>query len=229
MRKWLVFPLLIILLIFYISDKSSAHYSGVLLKQSDLYGSLNLTSGVLLRDMIILPESSYDRTEVSQIIQRIDQLPVSILKKAHAHAIKLVLFNGNLTDNKSASHLKGEYPRGYSNSIVWDELPGIGGSKTVLVKIGSSEKGKGHGSVNLEYHELAHSLFNLVYNEKESGTFLDALWENEASSIFPGISYFTDYKEEYFAECFALYFYSSDTRTLLKKKAPKTYQFFQGL
>lgn len=228
MRKWLIFPLLMVL-IFYISDKTSAHYSGVLLKQSDLYGSLNLTSGVLLRDMIILPESSYDRTEVSKIIQRIDQLPVSILKKANEQGIKLVLFNGKLTDNKTASHLKGEYPRGYSKSVVWDDLPGIGGSKFVLVKIGSSERGNGHGSVNLEYHELAHSLYNLVYNDKESITFIDSSWKNEATSIFPGISYFTHYKEEYFAECFALHFYSPDTRTLLKKKAPEMYQFLQGL
>ena len=75
------------------------------------------------------------------------------------------LFTGKLTDNPTASHLSGMIPRGYVNNTTWDDVPGLGGSKTVLVKIGASHKGNGHSSVNLELHELAHSIDNYVFNE----------------------------------------------------------------
>ncbi|MFD4931567.1 hypothetical protein ACFWMS_22115 [Peribacillus butanolivorans] len=33
-----------------------------------------------------------------------------------------------------------------------------------MVKTRASDKGNGHGSVNLELHELAHFIDNIVYN-----------------------------------------------------------------
>ena len=51
------------------------------------------------------------------------------------------------------------------NDATWDDVPGMGGSHTVFVKIGASDKGNGHGSVNLELHELAHSVDHIVYGD----------------------------------------------------------------
>jgi len=85
----------------------------------------------------------------------------------------------------------------------------------------------GHGSVLLEYHDLAHTLYHLVYNDKIDA--FKSIWLEEANQLFPNNSYFLHYEEEYFAESFAFYYYSDDTRNILKKLAPETFQFFTSL
>ncbi|MBS4176633.1 anthrax toxin lethal factor-related metalloendopeptidase [Lederbergia citrea] len=226
MKKWIILPLLFIMVL-YGSSFSKATYEGVLLNESGLYQRLQLTSGQLIKDIVVVPESDFNEYEASKIINRIDHLPVSILQEIKRNKIKVVLFEGKLTDNESVAHLKGRNPRGYPETIIWDDVPGIGGSKQIFVKIGSSEKGKGHGSVNLEYHEIAHSLHHYVYNDIDVD--IKSVWELEAPILFPGQHYFLDYEEEYFAESFAYYFFSPETRNELKQHAPKTYTLLSRL
>ncbi|MDE3839288.1 toxin [Bacillus methanolicus] len=196
---------------------------------SVLKDQLNLQSPDILGDMILLPEGPFDQKEAASIISHIDNLPESMLKKAAQKGISVKLFEGKLTDNPSAQHLRGIIPRGYKNGTTWDEVPGIGGAKTVLVKIGSSEKGKGHGSVNLELHELAHSIDRYVYNEiRYEETFL-RIWELERNNLFPGRAYFLTFPEEYFAESFAMYYLGGKYKQELKQKAPATYRFIKNL
>ncbi|WP_144461085.1 anthrax toxin lethal factor-related metalloendopeptidase [Siminovitchia fortis] len=228
MRKILLI-LLIFPVLFFISDFSKATNIGVPLGESELYSMLTLKSGNLLKDAVILPEKEFDGEEAANIIKRLDLLPKSILSDIKKNGIKIILFEGKLTDQPYVEHLKGKVPRGYPETVLWDDLPGAGGSQYVFVKIGSSEKGKGHGSVNLEYHELAHSLQRFSYNDDKTDKELTEVWKQEASSLFPKRDYFLDYKEEYFAECFAYYFYSEHTREQLKVKAPKMYTFLNSL
>ncbi|GIN70125.1 Pro-Pro endopeptidase [Bacillus sp. J14TS2] len=228
MRKWFIIPIML-LAIFFISDKTRADYKGILLGESDLYSTIQLRADGLLKEIVVLPQNDYNHNEAKAIIHRLDQLPKSILQKTVHQHIKIILFNGKLTDHDRVPFLQGEIPRGYTEPVVWDDVPGIGGTELVYVKIGHSERGKGHGSVNLEYHELAHSLMNLVYNDTIVSDEISNLWSVEAESIFPRNQYFLNYKEEYFAECFAYYFFSPETRKVLQQKAPKTYEFFNKL
>ncbi|MBW8350909.1 toxin [Bacillus sp. IITD106] len=227
MRKWLIVLPFLFIIIFAITTTTKATYEGIPLSESDLYAELTLKSGIYLKDIVVLPEDSYNFNEATDIIKRLDKLPPSILSKVDEDKIKIILFNGKLTDNPSAAYLKGKIPRGYPENVTWDDVPGIGGSKFVLVKIGCSNKGKGHGSELLEYHELAHTLYHLVYNDKKSE--FKNIWAHEAKLLFPNNSYFLNYDEEYFAEGFAYYFSSADTRKLMKKNAPETFHFFAGL
>jgi hypothetical protein len=228
MRKYL-FLLSVSLFILLAANFSKASDMGVPLGDSPLYEQLTLTSGDLLKEMVVLPDHEYDQQEAANIIKSLDLLPRSILAAAHRHHIKMVLFDGNLTDLESASHLKGKTPRGYPENAVWDDLPGMGGTERVFVKIGCSGKGNGHGSVNLEYHELAHSLLRLVYQDEQTEDLVSQSWEKEAPVLFPGESYFLNYKEEFFAESFAFYFYSPQTRGELKRSAPLMYEFLDSL
>ncbi|RST72950.1 toxin [Siminovitchia acidinfaciens] len=227
--KKIIIVLLIFPVVFLISDLSKATDIGVSLGDTKLYNELNLQSGNLLKDSVMLPEEEFNETEAEKIINRLDFLPKSVLSAINEHDVKIILFEGMLTDQPYAKHLKGKVPRGYPDTASWDDLPGAGGSQFVFVKIGSSEKGEGHGSVNLEYHELAHSLQHFSFNDGKADQKITQAWEQEASSLFPGMDYFLDYKEEYFAECFAYYFYSADTREQLKRKAPKMYTFLSSL
>ncbi len=220
-KKWIVFPIIISMIVIG-TGLSNPQYNGLLLKDSYLYKNIEIQSMELIKDIIVIPEDRFNEVEVREIIDRIAALPTVILQDMKQKGMKVILFTGKLTDNPSAAHLEGIVPRGYPPDIVWDDLPGIGGSKLILIKIGHSEQGEGHGSINLEYHEIAHSIYNYMQNDSIMAD-ITLAWEQEAKALFPEQSYFLNYKEEYFAESFALYFISKENRMKLKQLAPDTY------
>ncbi|MEH7113469.1 toxin [Neobacillus niacini] len=233
MRKWVVSSIIAGLLLSMITT-SQASFDSVLLadypRNSELYQLLNTDSSLeSLNQMIELPKTLFDEKEAAAIINRIGQLPETLLIKSNNQGIILKLFTGKLTDNRTARYLAGQIPRGYHSQTTWDEVPGIGGSQVVLVKIGHSEKGKGHGSVNLELHELAHSIDSLVYQNISKSRKFQLVWEEERGKMFPGNSYFILHAEEYFAEAFAMYYLNEDTNEQLQVIAPETFAFIKSL
>ncbi|WML40272.1 hypothetical protein RCG19_00875 [Neobacillus sp. OS1-2] len=150
------------------------------------------------------------------------------MEKIIQNGINVKLFTGKLTDNPTVQQLAGKVPRGYQANVTWDVVPGIGGSKVVLAKIGSSKKGKGHGSVNLELHELAHSIDRYVFADISGTLEFHNVWEKEQEQLFPGNSYF-HYPEEYFAESFAMYYLNKGTKEQLLLNAPLTYNLIKKL
>ena len=187
--------------------------------------NLSLEAKENLGNMIILPEESYDQEEAAAIIERLNQLPPTLLNKVQSRGIKVKLFTGKLTDNKTAQKFAGIIPRGYTSQKTWDDVPGIGGGKVVLVKIGASEKGQGHSSVNLEYHELAHSIDYKVLNNASKTEAYRLVWNEEKGKLFPNRQYFLQYAEEYFAETFAMFYMGGKEKETLSQLAPKTYQY----
>jgi len=224
---------MVIILSFTLLGSSNANMDGIFLndfpKHSILLNLIDMESVSLIGQMIVLPEDDFDQKEAAGIINRIAMLPDSMLKRAVNQNIRVKLFEGNLTDNPSARHLKGVIPRGYTTNRTWDQVPGIGGSRTVLVKIGSSDKGKGHSSVNLELHELAHSLDRHVYGGIRKKEQFLKIWRHESRLLFPGRAYFLDYPEEYFAESFAMFYIGGMPTRLLQQAAPQTYQYIKSL
>jgi len=212
---------------------SQAEMGGIKLRDFPSHSLLNQTlklhSPYPLGKLVILPIGEFDQIQAAGIISRVDQLPASLLNKIVKEDIKLKLFVGKLTDNPSAKGLAGIIPRGYKSNTTWDKVPGIGGGKTVLVKIGSSEKGEGHGSVNLELHELAHSIDKYVYNGIRYDPRYLAIWTKECAVLFPNQDYFLSYPEEYFAEAFAMYYLNKQTRFILQAKAPETFHYIKKL
>jgi len=227
------FLFFIVVLSLLLMGNSQADKEGIsLLKFSDhsiLKTSMNLQNEEVLSHIIILPATPFNQVEAAQIISRIDKLPLSILEKVNKEGIVIQLFTGKLTGNKTASQLANVVPRGYVHKTTWDDVPGMGGGKTVLVKIGASNKGKGHSSVNLELHELAHSIDKLVFNGIRSKHSFLGIWSREKETMFPGKSYFLTYPEEYFAECFAYYYIGGQYREELERKAPMTFQLIKNL
>lgn len=181
-----------------------------------------------LQDIVVLPNEKINHQEVLQMINRISRINPSILEKLRDNHVRIKLFTGSLTDQIGFTHLKGVKPRGYIR-YTWDDVPGAGGTKLVLVKIGHSQKGKGHGSVNLELHELAHSIDKYVFHSiREDPQFMN-IWKEEAPILFPNQSYFINHTEEYFAEAFAMYYLGFFTSTELFIHAPKTYEYIKKL
>ncbi|MEH7176575.1 anthrax toxin lethal factor-related metalloendopeptidase [Neobacillus vireti] len=233
MRKWVVSSIIAGLFLSMITT-SQASFDSIMLgdypRNSELFKFINTQSSLdQLDQMIELPKTLFDEKEAAVIINRIGNLPEALLEKSNNQGIIIKLFTGKLTDNRTARYLAGQIPRGYHSQTTWDEVPGIGGSQVVLVKIGHSDKGNGHGSVNLELHEFAHSIDHLVYENISKGKEFQLIWEEERGILFPGNPYFILHVEEYYAETFAMYFLNDETKIQLQNLAPKTYQFFKGL
>ncbi|GAA0348393.1 zinc metalloprotease Zmp1 [Bacillus carboniphilus] len=234
MQKMISYFLVLVLPFTYLQT-DELYPSGIQLthinEDSELKQNLNLDNPSLIESFVFLPtNTAYDSFEASKMIMRLDGLPEWVLERAIEKGIYVRLFNENLTDFPTTEHLKGVTPRGYDNlETTWDDVPGIGGSKLVLVKIGHSDKGHGHGSINLELHELAHSLDRFVFDNVRFDFQFLSVWEQETNQLFPGNDYFLLYPEEYFAETFAMYFYTKGSRDELKMKAPLTFNYIQKL
>ncbi|MET3696021.1 hypothetical protein SAMN05877753_102447 [Bacillus oleivorans] len=235
MPKYITFIFVLILPFSLFQSAEMMSPIGVQLKEisinSELKQNLSLDNPSLIESIVLLPDNhTYDEFEAAKMIMRLDNLPPEVLKRAVEEGIHVRLFNEELTDFPSTQHLKGVTPRGYEDrDTTWDEVPGIGGSELVLVKIGHSEKGDGHGSINLELHEFAHSLDHFVFGDVRLDIRFLTVWEQEAPFIFPGDSYFLSYPEEYFAETFAMYFYTQGSRTSLQELAPLTFEYITSI
>ncbi|HWO98276.1 MAG TPA: toxin [Bacillus sp. (in: firmicutes)] len=229
-KRYLLFSLLIVLLLPAVTY-SSYEQDGFPLKDSAIFRNIvfqRSENAPLLGEIVYVPKEAFQGREAIGMVTRLSAINPSILKSMAERQLRIRLFTGKLTDQHAFSHLKGVKPRGYSeNGPTWDLVPGAGGAEIVYVKIGSSAKGQGHGSVNLELHETAHTIDKYVLNGiRYHPAFLKA-WQKERERIFPGRGYFLMYPEEYFAETFAMFYFSQLTRNQLKENAPDTYRFLQ--
>ena len=180
-----------------------------------------------LQNMVEVRASSDESwQEAQQMISRMNHVENSILYQTSSNGAVFILADTPITEQPEFEHLKGVVPRGHTNS--WDEIPGAGGHVS-MARIGYSAYGRGHSAVNLELHEYGHVVdsFTVGVQVSETEEFrnihaaeLDKLMgENSQRDYY-------DIVEEYFAESFAMYYYTTESRTELAEKAPKTFAFF---
>ncbi|WP_052327264.1 anthrax toxin lethal factor-related metalloendopeptidase [Nosocomiicoccus massiliensis] len=185
-----------------------------------------------LMDMIdvrLSENSEENETHVNNIISRLNRIDPRILENVHASGVTLILSDLPMTEFPEFSNLKGVVPRGHTDT--WDNIPGLGGFQS-YVRVGASEPGikNNHGDVNLELHEFGHIVDSFLVDgttisNKEEFVQIHA---EEHEKMFPGQPYFK-YVEEYFAESFAYYYLSQDTRNILSSRAPKTAAFLENM
>jgi hypothetical protein len=226
-----VFYLLLISLIcipFY--HLAKAFPEGILLSSYPFKSTDIKLSKPILGEMVYLPQTSFNEEDAIFMINNLQKIDQNILMLAAEQNIQIKLFKGSLIDQNGLSFLKDQKPRGYSDSDPsWELVPGMSNDRVVYAKIGHSEYGKGHGSVSLELHEVAHAIDRYVfYYVRKDPMFLN-IWKQEVEKLFPLQNYFIRFPEEYFAESFAMYYYSEDTKLMLEEKAPLTFEFIKSL
>lgn len=184
---------------------------------------------MLVGDIVLLPENNdFDSESAINMIMRISQIDPIILAFLAENNLKIKLFDGNITDEPSFQKLSGTVPRGWNNGLTWDDVPGGCGPILAAAKIGASQTGMGHSSINLELHEIGH-LFERNYQALKNNPVYDVIWKEEAPKLMPGRQYFLDYQNEFFAEAFAYYYFDGNSKEILKQKAPKTFQFINEI
>ena len=173
----------------------------------------------LERQLIQLPVESYDQSEAAEMARRIMSIDYWMLDALLEQSVYVYLINGNITSHPIYSYLAGEVPRGWEETgLTWDDVPGVGGSP-VVVRIGYSAYGMGHGSINLELHEIAHAIDIFILDNISAGKAWTDAHRKEREALFGTDPYFM-YPEEYFAETFAMYYLDRESRNELRQSAP---------
>lgn len=179
-----------------------------------------------LQNMIdVRAESDESLQEAQRMISRMNNVENQILYQTNNSGAVFILADTPITDQPEFAHLKGVVPRGHTNS--WDKIPGAGGHVSIA-RIGYSEYGNGHSTINLELHEYGHVADSFTVGVQVSDTEnFRAIHAEEVDKLLGSNSQREYYNNvgEYFAEVFAMYYYTPESRTELAEKAPKTYEF----
>lgn len=182
-----------------------------------------------LANMIDVRTSSDESwQEAQRMISRMNNVENSILYQTSSNGAVFILADTPITEQPEFAHLKGVVPRGHTSS--WDDIPGAGGHVS-MARIGYSEPGRGHSAINLELHEYGHVVdaFTVGVQVSETEEFR-AIHNAEVDALMSSNSQreYYDIVEEYFAETFAMYYYTGESRAELAEKAPRTYAFFDN-
>ncbi len=180
-----------------------------------------------LQNMVDVRTSSDESwQEAQRMISRMNNVENRILYQTNNSGAVFILADTPITEQPEFAHLKGVVPRGHTNS--WDEIPGAGGHVS-MARVGYSEYGKGHSTINLELHEYGHVVDSFTVGVQVSETEeFKAIHAAEVDSLMNSNSQrdYYDIVEEYFGETFAMYYYTAESRAELAEKAPRTFAFF---
>lgn len=184
-------------------------------------------SNVLDRVVIIETKDNYDQGEAARMKERIGRIHPVIINALYERNLIIKFINFPLTDLPEYQFLRGETPRGWEGTgKTWDDVPGAGGSPAVA-RIGFSEPGEWHGTINLELHELAHLIDSHVFNYSSHTAEFTTIHKEEQAGFLPE-AYFSN-PEEYFAESFSYYYLGGERKSKLMQQAPKTFDFITKL
>jgi hypothetical protein len=181
------------------------------------------------KQLFVLPQETYDEQTAKLMVDRILRIEPDVLESLVYQGVRIKLVNGPITDEPEMAALKGVVPRGWENTgKTWSDIPGVGGNP-VIVRIGYSDEGMGHGSYNLELHETFHAIDDYVLRGASASPAFMAAFHEEADALFGGNHYEEVYPEEYFAETAAMLYYSDETRELVRTSLPKTYAWLTAI
>ncbi len=181
------------------------------------------------KQLFVLPQKPFDEQTAKLMIDRILRIEPDVLESLVYEGVRIKLVDGPITDEPEMAALKGVVPRGWeSTGKTWSDIPGVGGNP-VIVRIGYSDEGMGHGSYNLELHETFHAIDDYVFYGASASPEFMAAFNEEANNLFSGNQYEELYPEEYFAETGAMLYYSEATRELVRTSLPKTYAWMTGI
>ena len=113
--------------------------------------------------IIVQTSGNYSQQEATNMIQRISNIDSKTLYALYHKNIRIKLINFPITYLPEYSYLRGQIPRGWEGTgNTWESVPGIGGNP-VVARIGYSNYGNMHTSINLELHETAHAIDRYVF------------------------------------------------------------------
>lgn len=185
----------------------------------------------LSRNKIILVSDNVDERDLEDFMKEFAKFPIhlnqEIIKKGGS--IHLIHGNGVSDDPSWKSGAQTFDGRG------WENVPGGGGVPRIRrpTRIVVNRLYDGHGSINLFLHEQAHTL---DYTYKDKGVSNSQVWkdlmtknENINSYLRKCGRYCNENENERFAELFAIYHHSAESRAEMIQMLPEVADYFRNL
>ncbi|MGE0385111.1 MAG: hypothetical protein AB7Q97_10305 [Gammaproteobacteria bacterium] len=102
-----------------------------------------------------------DLEDAKVVAKKVAIFPSKMLETMHKNGTDVIACKDSITDYHT--DLKGVQPRGWPNGSTWDQVPGAGGAKEVVIATKGTGGGKhvpaqgeGHGAFDLFGHEAGH-------------------------------------------------------------------------
>lgn len=183
-----------------------------------------------LDDFKGLPKIEQQRL-LHEVITEYTKVPGKIIEKMRKREKGIDLVTNAITSHPAYAYLSGVVPRGHARS--WDHVVGASASSEYNAVIAADKmEPRYHGSVNVVLHEVAHGIDRYLKDKSDDYDFSQSYKFRPIQDTTPfrdlyrgGIEYYQDFFEENFAEIFALYFHSPETRQRLQNKHPEAYEF----
>lgn len=180
---------------------------------------------------IILKSENIPQEFIDDFIVQFNKFPESLMQEMLSRKAKIHLIYGHGVTDDPSWGLSSRTFDGRS----WSNVPGAGGNPRwgKPTRIVVNRLHEGHGSVNLFLHEHGHALDSTY---KTDGASTSKTWKGLLKKAHVREYLKTICKIDYclvpreaFAETFARYFESEETKTELEEKVPEIAELFKNL
>lgn len=183
----------------------------------------------LSKNKIILVSENIDERDLEDFMTEFRKFPTHLNKEIIKKGGTIHLIHGNgVTDDPTWKNGDRTF-----DGRSWENVPGSGGIPRIKrpTRIVVNRFNEGHGSINLFLHEHAHTL---DYTYKIKGVSNSPLWrdliarnENVSTYLRKCGRYCNENENERFAELFALYHHSPESRQEMEEAIPEIANFFK--
>ena len=196
--------------------------------------SLDSYVGIFEKQNIFVTNSQTKPEDIQLFLREFQKFPQALHKEMMRAGARIHLINGEGVDDDPS------WPQDQNNTFdgrSWSGVPGAGGFPPYgePTRIVVNHLNQRHGSSNLFLHEHAHTLDSTYSNFaiSSSHTWKKLMEDNPAVDEFMNKKcperYCVDNETERFAELFALYYHSPETRQEMETVIPKIAKFFKNL
>ncbi len=172
---------------------------------------------------------------LNEVMDIYSRLPVNLLITLRQRNRGIYVVADNVTTHPAMESYANVRPRGWAEGRTWSEVPGAGATNRHGTIIAGNSIHRGHGSVDLILHEVGHTVDRYFKDRDGTMDFSNTRVFSEINGSTPfetlygaSAGYQSSNDEENFAEMFALYFASSETRQHLSEKFSAGHAYFQG-
>jgi hypothetical protein len=205
--------------------------------------------GVRLAPSYLALPVDTQRIGLARTLDTYSKLPWRMIQRLRdtGHGIDLV--SHNVTNHPLMEQMRGVIPRGWAPRYVWnlttgkqeweeqktwDDIVGAGAVGSLPSVIAADSLDERHGSADVILHEVGHAVDHFFadsdhhYEYSVSRPFADMVRGMPYERIYPEalIPYNRDYQEENFAEMFAKFFKSAESRAELAAAHPAAAEYY---
>lgn len=171
---------------------------------------------------------------LNEVMDIYSRLPVSLITTLRQRNRGIDVVADNVTTHPAMRSYQNVRPRGWAEGRTWSEVPGAGATGNHGTIIAGNSLHRGHGSVDLILHEVGHTVDRYFKNRGAGMDFSSSRMFTEINTATPfgplygpSASYQQSNEEENFAEMFALYFATPETRQHLSETFPEGHRYFE--